>query len=127
MTAAPTSQPSSPLRVLRIITRLNVGGPSIQAIELSNRLAARGWQTRLVFGRLGPGEGDMRYLLPAGTDTEEIETLQRSIDPAADVRTLRRVLGVMRGFRPHIVHTHMAKAGTVGRLAARFYNRTAPP
>jgi glycosyltransferase involved in cell wall biosynthesis len=126
MTAVPTRQSSSPLRVLRLITRLNVGGPSIQAIELSNRLAARGWQTRLVFGRLGPGEGDMRYLLPAGTDTEEIDTLQRSIDPAADVRTLRRVLDVMRGFRPHIVHTHMAKAGTVGRLAARFYNRTAP-
>src|ERR1051325_8309114 len=50
-------------RVLRIITRLNIGGPSIQAIALSERLAARGFETRLLHGRLGVGEGDMRYLL----------------------------------------------------------------
>ena len=114
-----------PIRILRVITRLNVGGPSIQAIELSSRLGARGHRTRLVFGRKGDSEGDMRYLLPAGTETREIPSLQRAIDPAADAQALARLLATMREFRPHIVHTHMAKAGTVGRIAAAIYNRTA--
>src|SRR4051794_12790142 len=51
------------MRVVRVITRLNVGGPSIQAITLSDRLAARGFETLLVHGQLDSGEGDMRYLL----------------------------------------------------------------
>lgn len=113
-----------PLRVLRVITRLNIGGPSVQAIELSDRLTARGFQTRLAFGRVGAGEGDMRYLLPPSVDAREIAPLQRAIAPPRDVRAIAQVLGLMRAFRPHIVHTHMAKAGTVGRTAATIYNRT---
>jgi glycosyltransferase involved in cell wall biosynthesis len=113
------------VRVLRVITRLNIGGPSIQAIELSARLPARGFTTRLAFGRLGEGEGDMRYLLPAGAATLPIDTLQRAIDPVSDAKTLTRLLALMREFQPHILHTHMAKAGSIGRLAAVIYNRTA--
>jgi glycosyltransferase involved in cell wall biosynthesis len=125
MTHDADSEARPPVRILRVITRLNVGGPAIQAIELSTRLGARGYQTRLVFGRLGEGEGDMRYLLPPATDTRQIDMLRRPIAPLADLRTLARLLAIMREFRPHVVHTHMAKAGTIGRLAAAVYNRAA--
>ena len=53
------------MRVVRVITRLNVGGPAIQAMTLSDRLASHGFETVLVHGQLDAGEGDMRYLLPA--------------------------------------------------------------
>ena len=114
------------MRVLRLITRLNIGGPSIQAIALSDRLAARGFTTRLVHGTLGAAEGDMRYLLPQAVDVEHVPTLRREIAPARDVDALVRVLAIIREFRPRIVHTHTAKAGAVGRLAALLHNRASP-
>ena len=113
------------MRVLRLITRLNIGGPSVQAIALSDRLAARGFTTKLVHGTLGPGEGDMRYLLPASVDVDCVPRLRREIAPASDINALLRVLDVIREFRPQIIHTHMAKAGGIGRLAARLHNRQA--
>jgi glycosyltransferase involved in cell wall biosynthesis len=113
------------VRVLRLITRLNIGGPSIQAIALSDRLAARGFTTKLVHGTLGEGEGDMRYLLPPSVDVDCVPTLRREIAPASDVNALVRVLDVIREFRPQIIHTHMAKAGGIGRFAARLHNRRA--
>jgi glycosyltransferase involved in cell wall biosynthesis len=115
----------SPVRVLRLITRLNIGGPAIQAVTLSDRLTPYGFQTRLVFGRLGEGEGDMRYLLPATVDAQEIATLQRRVAPVQDLRALAAVRRIVRDFRPDIVHTHMAKAGMVGRVAAALHNRGA--
>ncbi len=115
------------MRVLRLITRLNIGGPSIQAIALSDRLAARGFTTKLVHGTLGAGEGDMRYLLPASVDVDCVPTLRREIAPASDINALFRILALIREFRPQIIHTHMAKAGGIGRLAARLHNRQTPP
>jgi hypothetical protein len=115
----------SSVRVLRIITRLNIGGPSIQAIALSDRLSARGFETELVHGRLGDGEGDMRYLFAPGMRARYLPSLRRPIAPFHDAFTLARLLDLMRDIRPHIVHTHMAKAGTLGRLAAAAYNATA--
>ena len=112
-------------RVLRITTRLNIGGPSIQAIALSERLAARGFDTRLIHGRLGTGEGDMRYLLTTPAVARQVSALRREIAPLHDAIALVQLLDALRDFRPHIVHTHMAKAGTIGRVAASIYNRTA--
>ncbi|MGH9144102.1 MAG: glycosyltransferase [Vicinamibacterales bacterium] len=114
-----------PIRVLRVITRLNVGGPAIQAITLSDRLAARGYDTLLVHGQLDAGEGDMRYLLPASVTARPLRSLRRPLAPGHDSIALAQLLDVMRDFRPQIVHTHMAKAGTLARLAAAVYNRTA--
>jgi len=113
------------LRVLRCITRLNVGGPAIQAITLSDRLAARGYDTILVHGQLDAGEGDMRYLQPGSVTARYLSSLRRPLAPAYDAVALAQLLDVLRDFRPHIVHTHMAKAGTLARLAAAIYNRTA--
>jgi glycosyltransferase involved in cell wall biosynthesis len=112
-------------RVARIITRLNIGGPSIQAIDLSRELRAVGFETCLIHGRLGAGEGDMLSLMTAdGITMMHIDDLVRPISPLRDVRALWRIYRTLCRWRPEIVHTHMAKAGTLGRLAALAYNRT---
>src|SRR4051812_47453629 len=72
------------LRVLRLITRLNIGGPSIQAITLSDLLTPRGFTTRLVHGSLGAGEGDMSYLIAPSTAAEHVPSLRRELSPADD-------------------------------------------
>ena len=117
---------TAPIRIARIITRLNVGGPAIQAIEMSARLEAHGCHTLLIHGRLGRGEGDMRYLVPPepAFDMTYLPALRRELAPLADSVAVERVFEQLRRFRPTIVHTHMAKAGTVGRAAALIYNAT---
>lgn len=112
------------MKVARIIARLNIGGPAIQAIVLTSRLAARGHVTLLLHGRLGPGEGDMRYLAEPDAHLVFIPTLGRAIAPWSDLLTLVRVYRELRRFGPTIIHTHTAKAGLLGRLAARAYNLT---
>lgn len=115
------------MRVLRLITRLNIGGPSIQAITLSERLTSRGFTTRLVHGSLGEGEGDMRYLLSPSVNVEHLPRLGRELSPGDDYAVFRCVSAMVREFRPQIVHTHMAKAGAIGRAAAALYNRSVAP
>lgn len=118
---------ASPRRipVLRIITRLNIGGPSIQAVRLTLDLSAHGYATTLLHGRIGEAEGDMRYLLPeTGVDVRYVDSLCRRISPVADLRALWTILRVLREIQPDIVHTHMAKAGVLGRIAALIYNWT---
>jgi glycosyltransferase involved in cell wall biosynthesis len=112
-------------RVARVIARLNVGGPAIQATSLSSHLRAFGYGTLLIYGRLSPGEGDMGYLLTADHATEVVPTLGREMAPIRDLRAWWRIYRRLCRFRPHIVHTHTAKAGALGRLAAVAYNRTA--
>ncbi len=124
----PPSGSTRAIRIARIITRLNVGGPAIQAIEMSARFERAGCHTLLVHGRLGAGEADMRYLVPADRRFEMIAvpSLRRGVNPIADAAATVRVFALLRRFRPTIVHTHMAKAGTVGRAAAILYNATVP-
>src|SRR5689334_2205426 len=115
-----------PTRVLRIITRLNIGGPSLQATRLTTDLRPLGYDTALAYGRVAAGEGEMRDLLPPDArGVHHIETLCRPITPADDWRAFRRIAALLREIRPAIVHTHMAKAGLLGRLATIAYNRTA--
>jgi glycosyltransferase involved in cell wall biosynthesis len=118
---------SAPIRIARIITRLNVGGPALQAIEMSTRLESIGYHTLLIHGRLGRGEGDMRYLVPSPRTFEMayVPALRRDPAPLADSAAVAQVFRLLCRFRPAIVHTHMAKAGTVGRTAALLYNATA--
>jgi len=112
--------------VLRVITRLNIGGPSIQATRLSHALTAHGFDTLLIHGRLGDGEGDMSYLLPPGQRVQRVDALQRPVAPWSDLRAAFALYRAMRAFRPHLLHTHMAKAGLLGRVAAAAFNATHP-
>ena len=120
----PPAERPRPANVARIITRLNIGGPSIQAARLTTALDAHGYHTRLIHGRLGEGEGDMRYLLAPGADAVFIPTLGRPVSPLNDLRAFVRLYRELRRLRPALVHTHMAKAGLLGRLAALAYNAT---
>jgi len=125
MPTDPTSRPT--VRVARVITRLNIGGPSIQAARLTTGLEPHGFTTVLLHGQLGAGEGDMSYLIPPGAATVFVPALRRPLSPIDDVRALAALIRQFRRIQPHIVHTHMAKAGTLGRLAAAAYNLTRGP
>ena len=117
-----------PIRVLRVIARLNVGGPSLHVSYLTEGLEARGYRTTLAAGRLSGGEGDMAFVAAGrGIDVEWIPDLQREISPASDLAVIRRLAEIMRRQRPHVLHTHTAKAGTVGRLAALVCGDGRPP
>jgi glycosyltransferase involved in cell wall biosynthesis len=107
-----------PIRILRLIARLNIGGPAIQAITLSSELPRNQYQTLLVCGSLGPGEGDMTYLaLDKGVHRFNIKELGRNISLLDDLKSLFIIRKIIKRFKPDILHTHTAKAGTLGRLA----------
>ncbi|MBA2449123.1 MAG: glycosyltransferase family 4 protein [Chloroflexi bacterium] len=109
------------LRVLRAITRLNIGGPAIHAIILTRGLQNDRFASVLVTGREGPREGSMRELaVTRGVRPLVLEELGREVSPTNDLRATLRMYRLICRARPHIVHTHMAKAGTAGRLAARL-------
>jgi glycosyltransferase involved in cell wall biosynthesis len=103
--------------VMRVITRLNIGGPARQAILLTDAFGSRGQASHLVWGTVSPGEGELT--LPRGTVNTHVPELHRELRPADDVRAVWKLERLMRARRPQIVHTHMAKAGALGRLAAR--------
>jgi glycosyltransferase involved in cell wall biosynthesis len=106
------------VRIVRVIARLNVGGPAIQAITLTRLLDPRGYRTRLVRGREGPQEGSMDYLArELSVSPTLIDSMRRDPGPG-DLAALARLVRILRRDQPHIVHTHAAKAGTLGRLAA---------
>jgi glycosyltransferase involved in cell wall biosynthesis len=111
-----------PIKVLRVITRLNIGGPAIHAILLTSALddGAR-FRSTLVAGTTAPHEGDMLDLARArSVQPLVLPALGREINPLDDVVALARMVQVVRREQPDVVHTHMAKAGTIGRLAARI-------
>lgn len=122
-----TMEAQSPRRILRIITRLNIGGPSIHATLLSTGLDPREFSTVLVVGEPQTGEGDLSALVDGpGVRMIRLKTLRRPLRPWADAVSLVRLLRIVWQERPHVIHTHMAKAGTLGRLAGVIYNRLGP-
>jgi glycosyltransferase involved in cell wall biosynthesis len=113
-----------PVRVLRLITRLNAGGPARHVVWLSHGLEGKGYETMLVSGEVAAGESDLSaFAAEQGVKVHRVAGLSREIDPLADGRAVARLAGIIRDFDPHVVHTHTAKAGLVGRLAARLANR----
>ena len=110
-----------PIRVMRIIARLNIGGPAVHVSLLTAGLNNDDFQSQLAAGQIGEAEGDMGYLArQMGVEPIIIPSLQREISPLNDLKALLSLIRLMRQYRPHIVHTHTAKAGLVGRLAARL-------
>ncbi len=108
-----------PIRVMRIIARLNIGGPAVHVALLTAGLNDDTFQSTLVTGVISPEEGDMSYFARAlGIEPVVIPTMQREITPLADLRTLFALVRLIRRVRPDVVHTHTAKAGFIGRLAA---------
>ena len=116
-----------PTRVLRVIARLNVGGPAIQAITLSRLLEERGYETRLIRGREGAREGSMDTLAEQyGVTPVYLPSLRRQIG-LADLASLGFLVQQIRDWQPQILHTHTAKAGALGRTAALLAGGRRPP
>ena len=112
--------PQAPIRIARVITRLNIGGPSLHVIYLSQALDdGVQFESTLISGTTSTHEGDMADLARSrGVRLEMLPSLGREISPIDDLTSLARMVGLFRRLKPDVVHTHMAKAGTVGRLAA---------
>jgi len=117
----------TPVKILRIITRLNIGGPAQQAVLLTDHVNPTRFQSVLVSGRPTPTEGDLGHLARArGIRWIVVPALRRAIHPWYDLIAFLTLLRVMWREQPTIIHTHMAKAGTLGRLAGICYRLTHP-
>ena len=114
------------MKVLRIIARLNVGGPARHVVWLTRGLKDMGCDTLLVAGVVPPGEEDMSYFAEAaGVEPFIIREMSREVS-LKDSLTTWRLFRLMLRERPDIVHTHTAKAGTVGRVAGLMYRFATP-
>ncbi len=115
------------IKIVRIITRLNIGGPSVHVGLLTALLDPARFDTCLVVGTVGEKEGDLAPRIAArGARMIQIENLTRSPRPIQDLLAWFQIISILRRERPRILHTHMAKAGALGRLAGIFYNRFGP-
>jgi glycosyltransferase involved in cell wall biosynthesis len=108
------------IRVTRIVARLNIGGPAVHIANLMAGLDPARFESHLITGRPGPSEGDMGYLIEQKglAPPTVLPTLGRSLNPLRDLQTALKLVSILRHQQPHIVETHTAKAGVVGRVAA---------
>jgi len=105
------------IKVLRIIARMNIGGPAVQVTGLMRELDPKLFEQRLATGYVAEDEAD--YLLENKIDipVTRVEGLGRSINIAADLKAFFKLVKIIREFKPEIIHTHTAKAGVLGRTA----------
>jgi glycosyltransferase involved in cell wall biosynthesis len=109
-------------RLLRIITRMNIGGPATHVVVANRGLAERGWETLLVFGTVEPDEAEVA-LPETSIPMERVPTLARPVRPIADLRTAAALARIIRRYRPDVIHTHLSKAGQIGRAVAMATSR----
>jgi glycosyltransferase involved in cell wall biosynthesis len=109
---------NQPVKVMQIIARMNVGGPAILVADLMRNLDSSKFKTRLVTGYCDENESD--YLDAVATDIKAIRVpgFGRSISIGKDLKAFFLLLREIRRFKPDVVHTHTAKAGVLGRVAA---------
>jgi glycosyltransferase involved in cell wall biosynthesis len=109
---------NQPTRVMQIIARMNVGGPAVLVADLMRNLDSSKFETRLVTGYCDENESD--YLDEVATDIKAIRIpgLGRSISIRKDLKAFFLLMREIRRFKPDVVHTHTAKAGVLGRVAA---------
>jgi glycosyltransferase involved in cell wall biosynthesis len=118
---------SPPIRVLRFIARLNVGGPARHVVWLNEALQDNGFETLLVTGTVPAGEDDMSDFAAAhGVTPVVMASMSRELS-LRDLSTIWQLWRLMVRFRPDIIHTHTAKAGAVGRIAGLLYRFLSRP
>lgn len=106
------------IRVLRIANRLNIGGPTYNVCFLTKHLGAD-FETMLVAGQEDSSEGSSLYIAKnMGIKPKIIPDMRRSIHLVNDYNAYKQIRKIIREFKPHIVHTHAAKSGALGRYAA---------
>jgi glycosyltransferase involved in cell wall biosynthesis len=108
------------IRVLRIINRFNLGGPTFNAAYLTRYLGDE-FETLLVGGQKDESEADSEYIVNSlGIDPVRIPEMQRSINPILDYQAYIKIKQIIKEFKPDIVHTHASKSGALGRRAASY-------
>jgi len=114
------------MKIVRVIARLNVGGPAKHVVWLTAGLQDEGFQSLLVAGMVPPGEDDMGYFATEmGVTPIKIAEMSREIT-LSDALSVWKIYRLLIRERPDIIHTHTAKAGTVGRVAALLYRWLTP-
>jgi glycosyltransferase involved in cell wall biosynthesis len=105
-----------------------MGGPALHVAYLTHGLRERGYETTLVAGSLARGEDSMEFVArELGIEATHLPELRRDISPLRDVQATLRLAQLIRRVRPHILHTHTAKAGAVGRMAAMLVGEARRP
>jgi glycosyltransferase involved in cell wall biosynthesis len=113
-----TPKPATPIRVMRIIARMNVGGPAVQVSGLMRGFNATEFDHRLYTGYCAADEAD--YLDTVATDVKavRIQGFGRRVSLGGDIKAFIALVKEIRIFKPHVIHTHTAKAGFLGRIAS---------
>ena len=116
---------SRQIKVLYIIARMNVGGPAVLVADLMRNLNSSKFEVRLVTGYCDENESD--YLDEVATDIRAMRVpgFGRSISIGKDLKAFFLLMREIRRFKPDVVHTHTAKAGVLGRVAASLARPTA--
>lgn len=105
-------------RVLRILNRFNLGGPTYNAAYLSKYMHPE-FETMLVGGAIDKTEDTSDHILDAlSLEPTIVPEMRREVDPVSDRLAYKKIKHMIRDFKPDIVHTHASKAGAIGRLAA---------
>jgi len=116
------------VKIVHVITRLNVGGAALSVLELAAGQRALGHDVVVVAGRMHAGEASMESIASRlNVPYLHVPTLMREVSPANDIRTIVTLRCRLRQRRPDVLHTHTAKAGSTGRLAALIAGRARPP
>ena len=109
-------------RILRIHNRLIIGGPAINVTYLTKFMAPE-FETKLVIGGKDDHEQDAHHLTrDLGIEPVVINEMRRDISPMQDGIAYKKIKKLIEDFKPHVVHTHAAKSGVIGRLAAEACN-----
>jgi glycosyltransferase involved in cell wall biosynthesis len=115
------------VKILRVISRLNVGGPARHVVVLDGGLRARGHDTLLLHGTVGEHEGTLEHLATeSALPAVRIPALGRRVSPLSDLRAFAVVLRTIFREAPDVVHTHTTKAGVIGRVSGVLFNATRP-
>ena len=114
------------MRIARVLTRLNLGGPARQCLASDPLLMKAGCTVRVYCGTSEAGEGDLYEEYRArGIDVVRVPGLVRGMAPAGDVRAWMWLRKELRAFAPDVVHTHASKAGALGRRALKGLDHVA--
>jgi glycosyltransferase involved in cell wall biosynthesis len=108
----------SPIRVMRIIARMNVGGPAVQVSGLMRSLNASQFEHRLYTGYCAVDEADYLETVAIDVSAIRIEGFGRRVSLGGDLKAFLSLIKEIRNFKPHVIHTHTAKAGFLGRIAS---------
>jgi glycosyltransferase involved in cell wall biosynthesis len=111
------------IKILRVVSRLNIGGPTLNVKYLTEGFDGDKYETRLISGSISPNEGDMSYITQFERGIKiDVPELQREINIIKDTISLLKILKIVVSYRPNIIHSHTSKAGTIARCAATLYN-----